>query len=106
MEYICFGATNVNIWFIEICCLLQLIQQKISSKDSIELSNFLLAKGWCSFYTHGEKSVHHIDFDVVTLATEFKVTPIPVVPIVPTALSKNLSGPMSLSHLQGEPKTG
>lgn len=34
---------------------LKLIQQKISSKDSIELSNFLLAKGWCSFYTHGEK---------------------------------------------------
>ncbi|XP_061168007.1 SCL-interrupting locus protein homolog [Saccostrea echinata] len=85
---------------------LKLLQQKISSKDPIELSNFLLVRGWCNFYTHGDKSVHHIDFDVVTLATEFKVSPISVVPIVPTALSKNLSGPMSLSHLQGEPKTG
>lgn len=84
----------------------QLLQERTSSKDPVELSNFLLTKGWCNFYTHGEKSVHHIDFDVVTLATEFRVTPISGVPIVPTALSKNLSGPMSLSHLQGEPKSG
>ncbi|XP_048761311.2 SCL-interrupting locus protein homolog isoform X2 [Ostrea edulis] len=85
---------------------LKLLQERTSSKDPVELSNFLLTKGWCNFYTHGEKSVHHIDFDVVTLATEFRVTPISGVPIVPTALSKNLSGPMSLSHLQGEPKSG
>ena len=32
--------------------------------------------------------------------------PIGPVPIVPTALSKNLSGPMSISHMQGTPKTG
>ena len=38
--------------------------------------------------------------------TTFQATPINAVPIVPSALSKNLSGPVSLSELQGEPKTG
>ncbi|KAK3090600.1 hypothetical protein FSP39_012998 [Pinctada imbricata] len=85
---------------------LKLLKAKCCSKDKIELSTFLLTKGWCSYYTSGEKSVHHLEFDVVTMATEFNVSPISPVPIVPTALSKNLSGPMSMSHLQGEPKTG
>lgn len=65
-----------------------------------------MTKGWCNFYTNGDKCVHHLEFDIVTMATEFIATPISPVPIVPTALSKNLSGPMSLSHLQGEPKSG
>ncbi|VDI21550.1 SCL-interrupting locus protein [Mytilus galloprovincialis] len=85
---------------------LQLLKQRCCSKNSIDLSNFLLTKGWCSIYTSGDQCVHHLQFDVVTMATEFKAIQINAVPIVPTALSKNLSGPMSMSHLQGEPKTG
>jgi SCL-interrupting locus protein len=72
----------------------------------VELGNILLTKGWCSFYTKGEICVHHLEFEVVTLGTEIKAVPIDPVPIVPTALSKNLSGPMSISHMQGTPKTG
>jgi len=72
----------------------------------VELGNFLLTKGWTSFYTSGELCIHHLEFEVVTLGTEVKVTPIGPVPIVPTALSKNLSGPMSISHMQGIAKTG
>lgn len=72
----------------------------------MDLGNFLLTKGWTSYYTTGENTVHHLEFEVVTMGTEVKVTPIGPVPIVPTALSKNLSGPMSISHMQGTPKTG
>lgn len=85
---------------------LQLLQQRCCSKDPVELGNFLLTKGWCSFYTTGETCVHHLEFEVVTMGTEIQALPIGPVPIVPTALSKNLSGPMSISHMQGTPKTG
>ncbi|KAL4236878.1 hypothetical protein ACF0H5_005264 [Mactra antiquata] len=88
------------------CNALQLLKQRCCSKDPVELGNFLLTKGWCSFYTTGETCVHHLEFEVVTMGTEIKAVPIEPVPIVPTALSKNLSGPMSISHMQGTPKTG
>lgn len=84
----------------------QLLRQRCCSKDPVELGNFMLTKGWCSFYTTGETCVHHLEFDVVTMGTEIRALPIGHVPIVPTALSKNLSGPMSISHMQGTPKTG
>ena len=47
-----------------------------------------------------------LDVDIIMAETSFKATPINAVPIVPSALSKNLSGPVSLSEIQGEPKTG
>ncbi|KAK3609062.1 hypothetical protein CHS0354_011327 [Potamilus streckersoni] len=83
-----------------------LLRQRCCTKSPVELSNFLLTKGWCNFYVNGEKCIFHLELDVVTMATEFIATPISSVPIVPTALSKNLAGPMSISHMQGEPKTG
>ena len=48
----------------------------------------------------------HIDFDMVAPAVKFKATPVPAVAIVPTALSKNLAGPLSMTDLQGAPKAG
>ncbi|OWF46210.1 SCL-interrupting locus protein homolog [Mizuhopecten yessoensis] len=85
---------------------LQVLKQRCCAKESLDVGSLLLVKGWCNFYSTGDKSVHHLEFDIITMGTEFKAVPITPVPIVPTALSKNLSGPMSLSHLQGEPKTG
>lgn len=85
---------------------LKVLKQRCCAKESLDLGSFLLVKGWCNFFSSGDKSVHHLEFDIITMGTEFKAVPITPVPIVPTALSKNLSGPMSLSHLQGEPKTG
>ncbi|XP_060072335.1 SCL-interrupting locus protein homolog [Ylistrum balloti] len=85
---------------------LKVLKQRCCAKESLDVGSFLLVKGWCNFFSTGDKSVHHLEFDVITMGTEFKAVPITPVPIVPTALSKNLSGPMSLSHLQGEPKAG
>ncbi|WAR23533.1 STIL-like protein [Mya arenaria] len=85
---------------------IQLLKQRCQSKAPVVLGSFLLVKAWCSYYSKGDTSIHHLEFEVVTLATEIQVTPITAVPIVPTALSKNLAGPMSISHMQGTPKTG
>ncbi|XP_033737226.1 SCL-interrupting locus protein homolog [Pecten maximus] len=85
---------------------LKVLKQRCCAKEPLDVGSFLLVKGWCNFFSTGDKSVHHLEFDIITMGTELKAVPITPVPIVPTALSKNLSGPMSLSHLQGEPKTG
>lgn len=40
------------------------------------------------------------------MGTRINVTPVAAVPIIPTALARNLSGPLRLSEVQGAPKCG
>ena len=42
----------------------------------------------------------------ITMATRINATPVAAVPIIPTALARNLSGPLRLSEVQGAPKCG
>ena len=85
-----------------------MLSGRVSGRDSVDLSSLLLVKGWCSFYSHAnaDKTVGHLQFDVVTLASVFKATPVRPVPVVPTALAKNLGGPRSITTMQGKPKLG
>ena len=92
---------------LKFCIILfQRLQSRCCSKASVDLCEFLLLRGWGSYYSNAHSSVVHLDFDMVTMETVFRATPIPPVPILLTALSKNLAGPMSLSHMQGTTKTG
>ncbi|XP_046563984.1 LOW QUALITY PROTEIN: SCL-interrupting locus protein homolog [Haliotis rubra] len=85
---------------------LKLLKHRCESREAVDVCNFLLTKGWCNFHSRGDQSIAHLDFDVVTLNTVIKASPIQPVPIIPTALSKNLAGPRSISHVQGTPKSG
>ncbi|XP_064617151.1 SCL-interrupting locus protein homolog isoform X2 [Liolophura sinensis] len=85
---------------------LKCLHHRCSSKDTVDLGGFLLTRGSCSSQMVHDVVTCDVEFDVVCPSTHFLVTQINPVPIVPTALSKNLAGPMSLHHLQGEPKTG
>lgn len=87
-------------------CALKRLQSRCCSKASVDLCEFVLLRGWGSYYSNAHSSVVHLDFDMVTMETLFKATPIAPVPILLTALSKNLAGPMSLSQMQGTTKTG
>ena len=75
-------------------------------KDKIELSRFVSLRASGSINLGKDSMSCHLDVDVLMAGTTFQATPINAVPIVPSALSKNLSGPVSLSEVQGEPKTG
>ena len=70
------------------------------------MSQFFSVRASCGYHASQLGHMFLADFDVVTVKTSFKATPINAVPVAPTALSKNVSGPMSMSEVQGEPKTG
>jgi len=51
-------------------------------------------------------SLFKLDLSFVYPGVSFRVTPINAIPIIPTALSKNLCSPLSISEVQGEAKSG
>lgn len=42
----------------------------------------------------------------ISMATRIQAIPVAAVPIIPTALARNLSGPLRMSEVQGVPKNG
>ncbi|XP_074640259.1 uncharacterized protein LOC141898316 [Tubulanus polymorphus] len=84
--------------------LMKLLQHQCSCNDKLDMSNFLIMKAICRY----QLSTGSLDFDIelITMATQFVATPISPVPLVSTALTKNLMGPMNLGQMQGEPKMG
>ena len=99
-------VSNITVQCQNILPTIQEIQEHCNKKEKIELSRFvsLRASGSCC---SGKDSMScSLDVDLIMAGTAFQATPINAVPIVPSALSKNLSGPVSLSEIQGEPKTG
>ncbi|XP_064626016.1 SCL-interrupting locus protein homolog [Lineus longissimus] len=86
--------------------VLKMLEQRCGTNDKVELINFFILKCLSKYAASGSDISLAMEFDFITLATSLKATPISSVPIMPTALSKNLMGPMNMSNLQGEPKMG
>ena len=84
---------------------LQSTQERCLGKNQYGLRDVMDGMLTC----HNQQGQNHIiycDIDIVLPNVVFKATPIQAVPIVTTALSKNLAGPMNLSEVQREPKSG
>ena len=86
--------------------VLQRLQQRCVTKDKLDLNHFVVLQAFASYCSSSDCHIFYLDLDVVLPAVTFTATPINSIPIVPTALSKNLSGPLSMSDVQGEPKSG
>jgi len=86
----------------------QMIAARCQKSTPIDISHFLSLRADCSYRSNASSQgvVFQVDFDLVVPATGFRITPINPLALVPTALSKNLSGPLSISEIQGEPKSG
>ncbi|XP_045147698.1 SCL-interrupting locus protein [Echinops telfairi] len=82
------------------------LQHHVCSKDSLDCGKLLSLR---SLITSRE-SLDTLDFDfhwtVLTLANSFKCTPVKPIPIIPTALARNLSSNLSISQVQGTYKYG
>ncbi|XP_007944916.1 SCL-interrupting locus protein [Orycteropus afer afer] len=82
------------------------LQHHICSKDSLDFGKLLSLRS----HITSRESLDNVDFDfhwaAVTLANTFKCTPVKPIPIIPTALARNLSSSLSISQVQGTYKYG
>ncbi|KAM6455734.1 SCL-interrupting locus protein isoform 1-T1 [Liasis olivaceus] len=84
----------------------KILHQNLNSQDSLELSKLLTLR----VYISSMENMDNLNFDfhwaAVTVANALKYTPVKPVPIIPTALARNLSSNMSIAHVQGTYKCG
>ncbi|KAM5266371.1 SCL-interrupting locus protein isoform 1-T1 [Hipposideros larvatus] len=82
------------------------LQHHVRSKDSLDCGKLLSLRA----HLTSRESLDKVDFDLhwtaVTLANTFKCTPVKPIPIIPTALARNLSSNLNISQVQGTYKYG
>ncbi|XP_044094116.1 SCL-interrupting locus protein isoform X1 [Neovison vison] len=82
------------------------LQHHVCSKDSLDCGKLLSLRA----HITSRESLDIVDLDLhwaaVTLANTFKCTPIKPIPIIPTALARNLSSNLNISQVQGTYKSG
>ncbi|KAM9686650.1 SCL-interrupting locus protein isoform 1-T1 [Trichechus inunguis] len=84
----------------------KVLQHHVCSKDSLDCGKLLSLRA----HITSRESLDNMDFDfhwaAVTLANTFKCTPVKPIPVIPTALARNLSSNLSISQVQGTYKYG
>ncbi|KAM7097553.1 SCL-interrupting locus protein isoform 6-T6 [Molossus nigricans] len=82
------------------------LQHHVCSKDSLDCDKLLSLRA----HITSRENLDSVDFDLhwaaVTLANTFKCTPVKPIPIIPTALARNLSSNLNISKVQGTYKYG
>ncbi|KAG3283097.1 STIL, centriolar assembly protein, transcript variant X3 [Ictidomys tridecemlineatus] len=82
------------------------LQHHVCSKDSLDCSKLLFLRA----HITSRENLDNVDFDLhwtaVTLANNFKCAPVKPIPIIPTALARNLSSNWNISQVQGTYKYG
>ncbi|XP_062412797.1 SCL-interrupting locus protein homolog [Sardina pilchardus] len=76
----------------------KILQQSCTSKKTMELSQLLMLRGWLSCTENSDCLNFDLHWAGFTLATMLKATPIKSIPIIPTALARNLSSPINLAQ--------
>ncbi|XP_054092176.2 SCL-interrupting locus protein isoform X2 [Callithrix jacchus] len=85
---------------------LKALQCHICSKDFLDCGKLLSLRA----HITSRENLDTVDFDLhwaaVTLANNFKCAPVKPIPIIPTALARNLSSNLNISQIQGTYKYG
>ncbi|XP_074008064.1 SCL-interrupting locus protein [Numenius arquata] len=82
------------------------LQHSLCSKESLDLSKLLTVRAHIVFTENLDNL--HFDFHwaSITAANTLEYTPVKSVPIIPTALARNLNSPMNIAQVQGTYKCG
>ncbi|KAM4721462.1 SCL-interrupting locus protein [Rhinophrynus dorsalis] len=101
------GSGNIVVHTHEDCISSFMgLQSHLHSKEALDLSKLLTVRAHITY----SENMDNLDFDLhwaaITAANTFESTPIKPVPIIPTALARNLSSHNNIAQLQGTHKCG
>ncbi|EDO33988.1 predicted protein [Nematostella vectensis] len=85
---------------------LMVLHSRITGEDALTLTNFISFKACCHAHSGDDEVILNLHFGAVTMETGILAIPVTPVPIIPTALARNLAGPLRLSEVHGVPKCG
>ncbi|NXR80507.1 STIL protein, partial [Pycnonotus jocosus] len=82
------------------------LQQSLCSKESLDLSKLLTVRAHIVFTENLDNLHFNFYWASLTVANILEYTPVKSVPIIPTALARNLNSPMNIAQVQGTYKCG
>ncbi|XP_032552298.1 SCL-interrupting locus protein [Chiroxiphia lanceolata] len=82
------------------------LQNSLCSKESLDLSKLLTIRAHIVFTENLDNLHFNFRWASITVANTLEYTPVKSVPIIPTALARNLNSPMSIAQVQGTCKCG
>ncbi|NWR99212.1 STIL protein, partial [Motacilla alba] len=82
------------------------LQQSLCSKESLDLSKLLTVRAHIVFTENLDNLHFNFCWASLTVANILEYTPVKSVPIIPTALARNLTSPMNIAQVQGTYKCG
>ncbi|NXH43155.1 STIL protein, partial [Dicaeum eximium] len=82
------------------------LQQSLCSKESLDLSKLLTVRAHIVFTENLDNLHFNFHWASLTVANILEYTPVKSVPIIPTALARNLNSPMNIAQVQGTHKCG
>uniref|UniRef100_A0A8C3K5V9 STIL centriolar assembly protein n=1 Tax=Calidris pygmaea TaxID=425635 RepID=A0A8C3K5V9_9CHAR len=82
------------------------LQHSLCSKESLDLSKLLTLRAHIVFTENLDNLHFNFHWASITAANTLEYTPVKSVPIIPTALARNLNSPMNIAQVQGTYKCG
>ncbi|XP_042321162.1 SCL-interrupting locus protein [Sceloporus undulatus] len=84
----------------------KVLQQNLNTQDCLDPSKLLTLRVHISSVENMDNLNFEFHWAAVTLANALKCTPVKSVPIIPTALARNLSSHLNIAQVQGTCKCG
>ncbi|CAN0201003.1 unnamed protein product [Bubo scandiacus] len=82
------------------------LQHSLCSKESLDLSKLLTVRAHIVFTENLDNLHFNFRWASITAANILEYTPLKSVPIIPTALARNLNSPINIAQVQGTYKCG